>query len=332
MNRLIVTGPRQAKFEEVQIPECPDDGLLIRAIVTAISTGTEIRVYRWIPVDPEGKYLHGGMLFPDGPAENGYCMVAEVVEVGKDVEGFTKGERVYSSETHKEYAAVDPSSLLKLPDAIPTEHAAMINVLGVGHIAVRTGKPAVGSNVAILGMGVVGLAALAYCKAFGLRTAAIDMSETRLAIARELGADIAVSPAAPDFQAQMDKLFPEGADIAIEAASTWKAIQTGMDVVGKNGRVVVIARHTDMPHYNLVGHPYLSKRITLHNAMGYDDEGQRWDRAHCMDLTIDMLATGRMDIEPMLTHRINWRELPDIYDRLDKGDQDIVGVIVDWRS
>jgi threonine dehydrogenase-like Zn-dependent dehydrogenase len=181
-------------------------------------------------------------------------------------------------------------------------------------------------------MGVIGLAALAYCKAFGLRTAAIDMSETRLAIARELGADIAVSPVAPDFQAQIDELFPEGADIAIEAASTWKAIQTGMDVVGKDGRVVVIARHTDMPHYNLVGHPYLSKRITLHNAMGYEDEGQRWDRAHCMDLTIDMLATGRMDIEPMLTHRINWRELPDIYHRLDQGDLDIVGVIVDWRS
>ena len=332
MNRLIVKGPRQVEFEDVPIPKCPDDGLLVRAIVTAISTGTEIRVYRWIPVDTEGKYLHGGMLFPDGPVENGYCMVAEVVQVGKDVEGFLEGERVYTSETHKEYACVNSDAVLKLPDAISTEHAVMLNILGVGHIAVRTGKPDAGSNVAVLGMGVVGLAALAYCKAFGFRTAAIDMSETRLGIASEMGADIVISPTSSEFKSEMDGLFPEGADIAIEAASTWQAIQTGMDVVGQDGRVVVIARHTDMPHYNLVGHPYSKKRITLHNAMGYEDDGQRWDRAHCMALTIDMLTTGRLDIGPMMTHRINWHEIPNIYQRLDQGDLDIVGVIVDWRD
>ena len=95
MKRLVIKGPRQAYFEDVPIPECPDDGLLVRAVVTAISTGTELRVYRWIPVDEEGKFLHAGMVFPDEPVENGYSMVGRVVEVGRNVTGFAEGDRVF---------------------------------------------------------------------------------------------------------------------------------------------------------------------------------------------------------------------------------------------
>ena len=58
MKRLVITGPRQASFDDVDIPECPPDGLLVRANVTAVSTGTEIRVYRYIPVDEDGEWLH----------------------------------------------------------------------------------------------------------------------------------------------------------------------------------------------------------------------------------------------------------------------------------
>ena len=332
MKRLVVTGPRQVEFEDVPVPDCPDDGLLIRALATAISTGTEIRVYRWIPVDPEGKFLHAKTPFPTSPVENGYSMVGEIAQVGKDVAGYSEGERVYVSETHKEYVAVSPEEVLKLPESIPTDQAVMLNIVGVGQKGLRTGTPTVGENVAVIGLGVIGLATMALCRSFGFRIAAIDMNETRLRIASEMGADLAISPASPGFQAEIEGLFDEGADLAIEAASTWRAIETSMDVVRTNGRVVVVARHTDMPHYNLVGHPYLSKRIKLRTAYGYEDDGQRWDRAGCMALSIDMLASGRLNIAPMITHRVSWQDMPDIYDRLDKGDLDVVGVVVDWRS
>lgn len=333
MKRLVVEGPRQVRFEDVPIPQCPDDGLLVRAMVTAISTGTELRVYRWIPVDEEGKFLHAGMAFPDEPVENGYSMVGRVVEVGRDVTGFAEGDRVFLGETHKAYAAVGAGAVIKLPEGIPTERAAMLNILGVGHISLRIGEPAPGEYVAVIGLGVVGLSALAYCRAFGLRVAGIDMIDGRLGIAREMGADLAVSPAAPDFRRRVDDLFDgEGADVVIEAASSWRAIQTGMDIVRKDGKVVVVARHTDMPHYNLVGHPYLAKRISLRTSYGYQDEGRRWDREHCMALTVDLLEKGRLDIGPMITHRVGWQELPDVYRRLDEGDLDIVGVTVDWTG
>ena len=331
MKRLVVTGPRQVEFQHVPVPDCPRDGVLVKAIATAISTGTEIRAYRRIPVDDAGTMQYPGIPFPDGPAECGYSMVAEIVEVGADVEGLSVGDRVFLGGSHKEYAAAPASDVVKLPDSIPTEQAAMLNLLGVGHIALRTGEPAPGENVAVVGLGVIGQSALAWCRAFGFRTVGIDLDRRRLEVARAMGADAVASPAGADFRSRIDEVFDgEGADMVIEAASTWTAIRTSMDIVRRDGRVVVTATHVDRPDYNPVGHPYLSQRITLKTAYGYDDPGRRWDRDRCMRLTVDMLSRGRLAIEPMITHRVPWHRLPDIYRRLDQGDRSILGVAVDW--
>ncbi len=332
MKRLVVTGPRQVELQDAPVPDCPRDGVLARAIVTAISTGTEIRGYRRIPVDDEGTMQYPGIPFPDGPAESGYSMVAEIVEVGADVEGLEVGGRVFLGEGHKEYAAAPASDVLKLPDSIPTEQAAMLNLLGVGHIALRTGEPAPGENIAVVGLGVIGQSAVAWCRAFGSRTVGIDLDRRRLEIARAMGADAVASPADAGFRSTIDDAFDgEGADMVIEAASTWRAIQTSMDIVRRDGRVVVTATHVDRPDYNPVGHPYLSQRITLKTAYGYDDPGRRWDRDRSMRLTVDMLSRSQLAIEPMITHRVPWQQLPDIYRRLDQGDLSILGVVVDWR-
>ena len=85
----------KVELAEVSIPPCPAEGLLIRTTVTAISTGTEIRVYRAIPVDAEGQFLHTGVPFAL-PAENGYSLVGQIVEVGPQAQGFKVGDRVFA--------------------------------------------------------------------------------------------------------------------------------------------------------------------------------------------------------------------------------------------
>ena len=305
--------------------------MLDKATATAISTGTEIRSYRRIPVDDAGTMQYPGIPFPDGPAECGYSMVGEIVEVGADVDGFEVGDRVFLGEGHKEYAAASASDVVKLPDSIPTQQAVMLNLLGVAHIALRTGEPTPGENVAVVGLGVIGQSAVAWCRAFGFPTVGIDLDRRRLEVASAMGANAVASPDDAGFQSRVDDVFDgEGADMAIEAASSWTATRTSMDIVRRDARVVVTATHVDRPDYNPVGHPYLSQRITLKTAYGYDAPGQRWDRGRCMRLTVDMLSRGRLAIEPMITHRVTWNQLPDIYQRIDQGDLSILGVVVDW--
>ena len=207
MKRLVVTGPRQASFDDVDIPECPPDGLLVRANVTAVSTGTEIRVYRYIPVDEDGEWLHGGVRFPEGPLENGYSMVGEVVEAGSNVEDFRVGDRVFCAGTHKEYAATPARDALKLPEEVSDEHGVFLNILGVGQLGLRHGEPQPGENVAIVGLGVIGLSALAFCSAFGFRTVGIDFSQSRREVANAMRADLVIDPADEGFTAARHRLL-----------------------------------------------------------------------------------------------------------------------------
>lgn len=332
MHRLIITAPRRAEFEEVAIPPCSPDGLLVQARVTAISTGTELRVYRLIPVDAAGRFLHANVPL-ELPAENGYSMVGDVVEVGERVTGFSVGDRVFVPAPHRAIAAVPAHLAVKLPAEAPDEQAVFLSILEVAHLALRKGDPAPGENLAIVGQGVIGLAALAYGVAYGFRTVAIDTDERRLAIARQLGADLALSPAEPNFHERVRNFCNgDGADLVIEAASVWPAIQTSMEIAAKGGRVVVVARHTDQPTFSPVGDPFLQKEIALLVSYGHPPDGHRWDRRRSFALTLEMLAKGRLNIAPMITHRFPWHELPQVYQRLDQGERDLVGIVLDWRA
>ena len=202
MKQLIVTGARQAEFEEVEQPVCGATDVLVRSRTTAISTGTELRVYRAIPVDDEGKYLHERVPFVL-PAENGYSMVGDVIETGPEVDGISAGDRVFLPAAHRQVAVMDVSRVTPLPESVPDDEAALLSILEVAHRALRAGEPPAGGNVVIIGQGVIGLSALSYCVAFGLRTAVVDLEPARLEIARQMGADLAVSPAEGDYQQQV---------------------------------------------------------------------------------------------------------------------------------
>lgn len=332
MKRLLITGPKQAEFVDSPMPACPADGVLVKAKVTAISAGTEIRVYRGIAVDDAGKFMHETKPY-ELPCENGYSMVGEVVEVGKDVRDLVVGERVFVPEPHKEFAAIPAGLVVKLPASIPDEEAVLINILEVAHQGLRQGNPPVGGNVAIVGQGVIGLSALAYAVAFGMRTAVLDTDSTRLKIGEDMGARLAVSPVEENAVSRVYDLFDgAGADVTCEAASNWTGIRTAMEVTGVDGTVVIIARHTEHPDFNPVGHPFLGKRLRIVTTYAYPDDFDRWSRDRSFALTVDLLAERRLNIAPMLTHEFAWNELPEVYRRFDEGDKTIVGTTIRWSE
>ena len=333
MKRLIVTGPRQVEFEDVPPPECAADGLVIRARKTAVSTGTEIRVFRAKPVDEAGKFLHERVPF-ELPAENGYSMVGEVVEAGPEVaDEFPAGSRVFAPAPHKELAAVPASLAIRVPDELSDEQAVFLSILEVGHISVRRGQPEAGGNLAVVGAGVIGLAAAAFSRAFGQRTVVLEPGPTRREVARAMGAEFAGDPMVPEDLARVIDLFDgAGADVVVEAASVWPAIETSMQIAAEEARIVVAARHTDQPAFNPVGHPHLGKKLTLLTSYGYSLPGSRWDRQRSIALTCRLLARGVIDLAPMITHRFTAKEIPEVYRQLDAGDEAMVGIVVDWEG
>ncbi len=163
MKRLLITGPRQVSFDECAEPKCPAGGVLVRAQLTAISSGTELRVYRAQPVDEEGRYLHENVPF-ELPTENGYSMVGEVIACGGTVADalgtpLSIGDRVFLATTHREMVVAPADSVFRVPDDIPSERAVFLNIVEVAHAALRSGAPHLGDDVAVVGQGVIGLVA-----------------------------------------------------------------------------------------------------------------------------------------------------------------------------
>lgn len=330
MKRLVITGPRQAVFEEAAMPVCATDGVVVKAKVSAISAGTEVRIYRAIAVDDAGRFMHEKVPFKL-PIENGYSMVGEVVEVGTEVQELTVGKRVFVPAPHKEYAAVAASDAIRLPDSIPDEEAVMLSILEVAHQGLRRGEPPAGGNVAIVGQGVIGLSVTAYTQAFGMRTAVLDPDPTRLEIAQAMGAQLAISPTAEGAVDQVVRFFDDdGADVTLEATSNWAGIRTAMEVTRADGTVVIVARHTHEPDFNPFGHPFLGERLHLVTTYSFPSEHDRWSKRRSFALTVDLLAHRRLPIAPMLTHEFAWYELPEAYKRLDEGDRSIVGTTIRW--
>ena len=89
MKKLVVTGPNTADFITTEIPSINTNQILVKTICTAISTGTEIRVYKGISIDADNKFMFPNMHW-SYPVENGYSTVGEIVEIGKDVLGYNK--------------------------------------------------------------------------------------------------------------------------------------------------------------------------------------------------------------------------------------------------
>jgi len=329
MRQLLITGPRQAEWFEADLPPCPADCVVVNALRSAVSVGTELRVYRGIPVDLAGRFLHESVPLA-WPAPNGYSLMGEVVEVGSAVRNVVPGHRVFAGAAHQSQAVVPAAQISVLPDGVSLDAAAFLNILEVGHIAIRRGNPAPGSNVAVVGQGIIGLCITAWCRAFGCRVAVVDPDAGRQAIARRLGADLAVSPHDPDQLSELVEFFDGGADVVLEATGRWAAIETALHVARQDAGVVVVSRHTETPAFNPVGHPFLGKRLNLMTSYGYPQDGNRWDRRRSRTLALEMLASGRLSIDAAITDRLPASELPTLYADLDAGRQDRTGIVLDW--
>ena len=330
MKQLLVTGPRQATLCEVPCPTCGVEEALVETRLTAISTGTELRVFRAIAVDDEGQFLHETVPF-QLPAPNGYSMVGTVRETGTAVTTVRPGTRVFATAAHAEWAAVSLDALQPLPESVAEENAVWLNVLEVAHRALRQAQPDPGADVAIIGQGIVGLGMLAWSVACGFRTVVVERQPERRAIAREMGAELTLSPDEEDFVAQAIAFTGGvGADVVFEAGSSWEAIRVALQVARTDGRVVVMSRHTQRPNFNPVGHPFLGKRLNVMTTYGYPPDGHRWDRHRSVALTLDFLERERFHLDPMVTGRFPADELPGVYDRMDRGDASLVGVLIDW--
>ncbi|HNK16030.1 MAG TPA: zinc-binding alcohol dehydrogenase, partial [Nitrospira sp.] len=158
----------------------------------------------------------------DTPVALGYSCAGTVVDVAQDAGGFTIGDRVACAgqnyASHAEMVYVPKHLCVKIPDAVDFEDASFVTLGAIALQGVRQAEPRLGDRIAVIGLGLLGQLTVQLLKASGCRVLGSDLDPSKLELARQFGADLAVdSGALPEASATFSE--GHGVDAVIITAS-----------------------------------------------------------------------------------------------------------------
>lgn len=338
--QAVLVEPFKVEIREVELPDPAPNQILVQAKFSAVSAGTELAVYtgthQWLkdPAMPDWKF----------PFRVGYSAAGVVAAVGKDVPGGWKpGDRVSFPGNHASAELLtlghERGRWWKLPDNLDFDKAALgcIARYGMG-ASIRAGLT-LGRSAAVLGLGIIGQFASRCLQAAGAYpVVGIDSVPMRRAAARAAGVDHVIDPAAGDVREQlMSFLGARGAEIVADATGIPDAIPTAMSLACDAGQVVVVGsprgKAKDVNFYDDLHRRYIE--VTgAHGNMLFEPAHTRlaggWDIHKAQKWLLGALASGRLNLAGLVTHRIKPEGLQSAYEGLLKNKDEYLGVIVEW--
>ena len=324
-HRVVVTAPGQVELQWIDPPQPGRGQVLLRALNTLISPGTERAFFLNLEnADSE---------FPFSP---GYSFVGEVIAAGEDVDALEAGDRVVCRAPHQSHALVDARDCIMAPAQLADEEAAFFALLAIAMQGVRKARIELGESVAVLGAGIVGILAMRLAQlSGGVPVVGIDLDERRLDLAKRVAADEALLSDEHLHDNLRALLGAAGAEVVIELTGAPAAVATAFQLAVARGRVVLAGStrgiseqvnfYRDLHKKGLlVIGAHETARPLREDSPGY------WTARREYALCLELLARGRVQTAPLITHRYNWREFPDAYAQLAKWDKDALGMIIEW--
>jgi 2-desacetyl-2-hydroxyethyl bacteriochlorophyllide A dehydrogenase len=330
----------QVVVRDVDLPAPAPDQILVATQVSAVSAGTELAVYtgthQWLkdPNLPDWKF----------PFRPGYSAAGTVVAVGKDITSWKLGDRVSYPGNHASAELLtlghERGKLWRLPPQLDAEKAALACIARYGLGAPIRAGITLGRSAAVLGLGIIGQFALRCLLAAGANpVVGIDSVPMRRAAVLAAGADHVIDPGAGDLRAQLDQfLKTRGAEIVADATGVPDAVPVAMSLACDGGQVVVVGsprgKAKDVNFYDDLHRRYLE--VTgAHGNMLFERAHTRlagsWDINKAQHWLLAALASERLSLAGLITHRIKPEELGTAYEGLLKKKDEYLGVVVHWN-
>jgi L-iditol 2-dehydrogenase len=170
----------------------------------------------------------------------------------------------------------------------------VVEPLSIGLYAQRMSQLAPGSKIAILGAGPIGLCTLLACRAAADCTAYVtDLLAERRKLASKLGADWTGSPRDMDIVKTIANTEPLGLDFVFECAGEQETVDQGIELLKPGGTLLIVG----IPEQDRISFPIHTlrrKELTIQNVRRQNE---------CMADAIEMVASGRVNIDPLITHQ-----------------------------
>ncbi|MBI4495674.1 MAG: zinc-binding alcohol dehydrogenase [Deltaproteobacteria bacterium] len=333
---LIFAGPGRIALQEEPLPRPAAGQLLIGSLVSGISCGTEILIYRGLappglPVDETIPALAGNFSFP---LKYGYAAVGRVLAVGPEASPGWIGKRVFSFHPHESHFLAAPGEVVPLPPDLSPEEAVFWPSMETAVNFLLDGRPAIGEQVAVFGQGVVGLltaALLARCPLARLIT--LDRHARRRQASLSLGAGASLDPGAvglPELLSLLGGSGPAaGADLVYELSGEPQTLEQALAVAGIEGRVVVGSWYGDQPAHLHLGGRFHRARLRLISSQVSRLAPRwsgRWTKLRRWQVAAEMLR--RVRPAGLITHRFPIAQADQAYRLLDERPGEAMQVIL----
>ncbi len=327
-------------LEEVPCPGARPGHLLIRTSSTLVSVGTEKMLVEFGKANlidkarqqPEKARMVLDKIRTDGlmptlsavrskldqPLPLGYCNAGTVLEVGSGVAGFAVGDRVVSNGKHAEVVCVPKNLCARVPDAVSDEAAAFAVIGSIALQGIRLAQPTLGDAVVVTGLGLIGLMTVQFLRAHGCRVLGIDFGSEKCGKARQFGADTVDLSRGEDAAAAAQAFSRgRGVDAVIVTASTRSSepIHQAALMCRKKGRIVLVG----VTGLELSRADFYEKELSFQVSCSYgpgrydplyEEKGHdyplghvRWTAQRNFEAVLDMMAEGRIDVLPLISHR-----------------------------
>ena len=338
MRQQVMTAPGKIEFRTVPRPSAAPGELLLKIMEIGVC-GSDIHVY------------HGKHPFTSYPVTQGHEVSACVEAIGEGVEGFHVGQKVtvepqvvcgkcypcrhgkynlceklkvmgfQTTGTASEYFAVSAEKVTPLPDNLTYSEGAMIEPLAVTVHAARHYTELQGAKVAILGSGPIGILLAQSCKALGAAQVLItDISDTRLALASQCGADFAVNTTVEDFETALIHAFgPDKADVIYDCAGNDITINQAIRCARKGSKLVLVAVFAGMATVDLA--VLNDHELDLDSSMMYRHE----DYVEA----IRLVSEGKIALRPLMSKHFAFEDYAEAYRYIDANRETTMKVLID---
>jgi len=279
----------------------------------------------------------------DQPLPLGYCNVGKVFN-GTDT-GFEKNARVVSNGPHAEVVRVPKNLVALVPDEVCDETAAFTVLGAIAMQGIRLVNPTVGETVVVTGLGLIGLLTVQILKANGCRVLGIDFDSAKCELARQFGAEV-VDLSKEQNAVVMAEAFSRGrgVDAVIITASSKNndIVHQAATMCRKRGRIVLVG----VVGLELSRADFYEKELTFQVSCsygpgryddGYEDKGMdyplgfvRWTEQRNFEAVLDLMASGSIDVKPLISHRFKIDDAVAAYEKLD--DRSSLGILLDYEE
>lgn len=330
------------RIEQVDVPKIEGDFDVLVRIKAVGVCGSDIHFYR------EGRI---GPFIVEKPIILGHESSGEVVEVGKAIKHVDPGDKVViepgypcrmcafcktdkynlcatvpfmaTPPTHGafcEYVVWPGDFVYKLPDNVSFDEAALVEPLAVGLQATKRSDIRPGMTVAVVGAGPIGLATLLSALAHGATTTIIsDVYPMRVDLASSLGATHAINAKDTDqVQAALDLTEGEGCDVVLETAGTPDTVRQSMAMVKRGGVVTLVGMSAEL-EFSVPMMDIIMREYDVRGVFRY---------ANCHPVAIALLASGRVNVKPLITHEFPLAQAKEALDFADTKKDVAVKVLV----